>query len=117
MLLFRNALAEYSDLTQFRIAADGEQAIQILTDSDFKADLIVTDVNLPKLSGFSLLEQIRGTLRAVVFSSSSDPQDRKRSLELGAREFIQKPIDLEEYQKTVSYIVQTWGLSELANRS
>jgi len=35
VLLFRNALAEYSDLTQFRIAADGEQAIQILTDSDF----------------------------------------------------------------------------------
>jgi CheY-like chemotaxis protein len=58
VLLFRNALAEYSDLTQFRIAADGEQAIQILTVSDFKADLIVTDVNLPKLSGFSLLEQI-----------------------------------------------------------
>jgi DNA-binding response OmpR family regulator len=117
VLIFRIALGEYSKLTQIRVAADGEQAIQILTESDFKADLIITDVNLPKLSGFSLLEQIRGTVRAVVFSSSSNPQDRKRALELGAREFIQKPMDFEEYQRTVSYIVQTWGLRELANRS
>ena len=106
VLMVRQALAGES--ARVRVALDGEQAVQIMSEGDFRADVVILDLNLPKLSGFSILQRTRPTVPVVVFSSSSNPLDRQRSLELGAREFIQKPSDLDEYRRVVSNIVRTW---------
>ena len=83
-----------------------------MSEGDFQADVVILDLNLPKLSGFSILQRTRPTVPVVVFSSSSNPLDRQRSLELGAREFIQKPSDLDEYRQVVSKIVRTWVVED-----
>jgi DNA-binding response OmpR family regulator len=80
-----------------------------MTGPDFEADVVILDLNLPKISGFSLLQRTRLTVPVVVFSSSSNPLDRQLSLKLGAREFVQKPTDLDEYRRVVSQIVKNWG--------
>jgi len=108
--MVRQALA--GEPIRVRVAVNGEQAIQIMTASDFEADVVILDLNIPKVSGFSVLQRTRPTVPVVVFSSSSNPLDRQRSLELGAREFFQKPSDLDEYRKTVSSIVRTWGVRD-----
>jgi len=106
VLIVRQALAGES--IRVRVALDGEQAVQIMSEGDFRADMVILDLNLPKLSGFSILQRTRPTVPVVVFSSSSNPLDRQRSLELGAREFVQKPSDLDEYRCAVSNIVRRW---------
>jgi DNA-binding response OmpR family regulator len=97
---------------RLRVALDGERAVQIMSEGDFRADVVILDLNLPKLSGFSILQRTRPAVPVVVFSSSSNPLDRQRSLELGAREFVQKPSDLDEYRQVVSNIVRTWAERE-----
>ena len=110
VLMVRQALAGES--IRVRVALDGEQAVQIMREGDFRADVVILDLNLPKLSGFSILQRTRPTVPVVVFSSSSNPLDRQRSLELGAREFVQKPSDLDEYRQVVSNIVRTWAMTD-----
>ena len=39
-----------------RVALDGDQAIQIMSGRDFRTDAVILDLNLPKLSGFSILQ-------------------------------------------------------------
>ena len=109
ILLIRQVLARESVPVSVRVAVDGKQAIAILAAGQFKPDLVLLDLSLPKLSGLSVLEHCRPHVPVVVFSSSINPDDIQRSFELGVRDFIPKPSDLESYSRVVSYIVHTWG--------
>jgi DNA-binding NarL/FixJ family response regulator len=44
----------------------------------------------------------------VVFSATENQSDVKRAFSLGAREFVHKPLDLDEYKTAVSGMVQKW---------
>jgi DNA-binding response OmpR family regulator len=101
------ALEDSPTLVKFHLARDGEQALLMLQDRGF--DLVVLDLSLPKLSGYDVLEQYAETVPVVVFSGSSNASDARRSLELGAREFVQKPTQYESYKEAVRQMVQKWG--------
>ena len=86
---------------------DGEQALKFLRRSGGyvnapKPDLILLNLNLPRISGDQALEIMKADpslsdIPAVVFSSSRLDKDRARCLALGARSFITKPADLQEF--------------------
>ena len=107
ILLVRLALAGVP--IRVHLAVDVEQAIRILTGSSFKPSLVILDLNLPKLSGLSVLERWQPDVPVVVFTSCSSSQDRQRSLELGAKEYLQKPTDVGEFTRVVSQIVRNWA--------
>lgn len=78
------------------ISEDGIDALLYLGKKDF--DLILSDINMPNLDGFKLLEMMnqKGIEAPVVFLSSRDRgEDEKRGLELGAMDYIKKPIQKE----------------------
>jgi len=54
-LLIGQALSDGPSLVRLHIARDGEQALQILERPDFKPDLIILDLNIPKMSGYAVL--------------------------------------------------------------
>lgn len=112
VLLIRQALASEPYATDVRVARDGEQGLEILSDLQYKPDLVILDLNLPKLSGHTLLERSHIDAPVIIFSSSSNPDDLLRAFELGAREYVQKPTDLTEFTRQVSQIVRTWGRPE-----
>src|SRR5579871_2669961 len=109
ILLMRQALAAEPIPISIRVAVDGKQAVDILTQGQFKPSVIILDLKLPKLSGLGFLEGYRPDVPVVVFTSSSNIRDQQRALELGAKEYVQKPTDLTEYTKLVSRIVRTWA--------
>ena len=108
-LLIRQALAEELISVRLHIARDGEQALQILGERDFEPDLIILDLNLPKLSGYSVLAFCLEKTPVVVFTASLNETDEGRAMSLGAREFIRKPMELQDYKKAVCRIVRKWG--------
>ena len=112
ILLMRQAIAKEPYPVSIRVALDGTQAAQILSEAQFTPDVIILDLNLPKLSGLGFLDGYGLDTPVVVFTSSSDPEDREKALRLGAKEYIQKPIDLREYTRVVSQIVRKWGSVE-----
>jgi|SRR6476469_3033775 len=90
-------------------AKDAIEGLQMLSERAF--DLVILDLNLPGLSGFDFLEQCDPTrIPVVMFSVSSNPEDAKRALELGAREFVRKPVGLEAYRRAVLTMIEKWVL-------
>jgi CheY-like chemotaxis protein len=109
-LLIGQALAEELISVHLHIARDGEQALQILGESGFEPDLIILDLNLPKLSGNSVLAFCLTKTPVVVFTASLNETDEGRAMSLGAREFVRKPIELRAYKAAVCRMVRKWGV-------
>jgi CheY-like chemotaxis protein len=112
ILLMRQTLAREPFPISIHVAVDGKQAMQMLAARQFEPDLVILDLNIPKMSGLSVLERTQLEVPVVVFTSSSNPLDRQCSFELGAKDYVQKPTDLGDFVQQVSQLVRTWGRPE-----
>lgn len=75
-------------------AEDGEKALKVYNENKNKINLILLDVMMPKLDGWSVLRQIRQenkTLPIVMLTARSEEQDELFGFELGVDEYITKP--------------------------
>lgn len=85
----------------------------MLRDPRPKVDLIILDLNIPKVPGTVLLRLWHEQkIPVVVFTSSQDLSERERCLSLGARDFISKPLDLQDYSEAVCQIIDKWATPE-----
>ena len=110
-VLIRQTLAESPIPVHLHIARDGEQALIMLANPDFQPDLIILDLNIPRVPGNAVLERYREkTTPVVVFSSSWNSAEIQHALKLGAREFVQKPTDIQAFIDAVIGIIRKWGI-------
>jgi len=110
VVLIRDAVNRLSVPVNLHLALDGHQALLMLSNPHFHPDLIVLDLNIPKISGAALLELWKGyRTRVIVLSSSTNPKEREFCLAAGACQFVTKPVDLEEFQEVVGTIIERWG--------
>ena len=82
----------------FVFAFSGEEALRMMGEMDQEAVLILSDINMPGMSGLELLKNIRKDFvkpRPVVMmiTAYGDEENRNTSLELGADNFLTKPLD------------------------
>lgn len=76
---------------------DGRQAIQALSDESF--DLVLLDLGLPRVDGLAVLSHVRGQGNAVpilIMTARDSINDRVRGLDMGADDYLVKPVDQEE---------------------
>lgn len=109
LLLIQQILRATIASVEIRVAIDGEQAIRMLAEPEFKPDLIILDLNIPRIPGIAILAQCKPAAPIVVFSSSSNPAEIQRAKELGVREFAHKPIDFDEFDRVVRRMIQSWA--------
>ena len=82
---------------QVTMAADGLDALNQIRKNKF--DLVLLDVNLPKVDGFAILEKIRAsapTQPIIMISARTEKDDVTHGLRLGADDYIRKPFSVEE---------------------
>lgn len=74
-------------------AADGEEALKVYEKNENKIKLILLDVMMPKLDGWSVLRQIRQTSKVpiIMLTARGEEQDELFGFELGVDEYISKP--------------------------
>lgn len=109
-VLIRQILADASVPATLHIARDGQQALAVVESADFRPALIILDLNIPRIPGSALLERWRtNNIPVVVFSSSTIDAERERVIALGAREFVEKPTDIEEFTRVLLALVDRWG--------
>ena len=103
--LLTEALASNEVETPLFIAHDGDEGIQFIDAIDESRipcpELILLDLNLPRRSGFEVLERVRASRKCsrkpvVVFSSSDAEEDQAQARRLGASFYIRKPSTLKE---------------------
>ena len=95
---------------------DGDELLPLLAQSDQLPLLILLDVNMPRKNGFETLKELRSVvnfadLPVVMLTTSSNEEDRKRSLALGANHFLTKPLSYERLRKLVQELSREWELS------
>ena len=74
-------------------AEDGEEALKVFTENQNQINLILLDVMMPKLDGWSVLRQIRQTSKVpiIMLTARGEEQDELFGFELGVDEYIAKP--------------------------
>lgn len=77
-------------------AADGMDAIEKLSGLDSGVDLIITDLNMPNLDGYGLIETLRQNEKhrqtpIIILSSEEGDDDRERGIMVGADSYLVKP--------------------------
>jgi two-component system response regulator len=105
-------------LNKVVVARDGAEALELLTGTETSPpmtlpEMILLDLNLPKLSGLEVLQQIRSNERTkllpvVVLTTSDEDRDRIESYRLGANSYISKPVTFEEFSKAVKQLGIYW---------
>lgn len=91
----RRLLSEFLKREEYHVieAADGEEALDIIFESDQKVDLIILDVMMPKYDGWYVLERIRDFLSTpvIMLTARSDEYDQLKGFKLGADDYVTKP--------------------------
>jgi two-component system, chemotaxis family, chemotaxis protein CheY len=82
----------------FVFAYSGEDALEYLDDHVSEAVLILSDINMPGMSGFELLRKIKTKFRnpppmVMMITAYGDAENYRQAIELGADDFLTKPLD------------------------
>jgi CheY-like chemotaxis protein len=107
--IFQWALKKSGLLVDVRLAQDGEQAIRFLARSPQRPFLIVSDIHLPRRSGWEVLEWIRSQaalsmVPVLIWTSLPTPEGAEKAHQLGATSYFSKPTDAGGYRRLVDHI-------------
>ncbi|WP_395703913.1 PAS-domain containing protein [Aquabacterium sp.] len=93
------------------VAADGEQGVAAVAQAQPPFDLVLMDLQMPVMDGYTAATQIRqrlglATLPIVAMTANALPSDRDASLAAGMNDHVGKPFDLDELVATIGRLVQ-----------
>lgn len=91
------------------LVEDGPSALKLIDHSAQSIDLVVLDLMLPGMSGYSVCQRIRTgglSLPVLMLSARTLPEDRTRGFDVGANQYMSKPFDLDELLSRVKNLLQ-----------
>ncbi|MBT0767837.1 response regulator [Kineosporia sp. J2-2] len=114
VMMTREALEETGVTSRLNVVGDGAEALDFLyrrepyTDAQ-PPDLILLDLNLPKMNGRDVLAQVKEDpdlrhIPVVVLTTSEAEEDVLRSYDLHANAYVTKPVDFERFVAVVRHI-------------
>ncbi len=116
--LTREALHDAKVRNNMMVASDGVQALAYLRQEGQHAgatrpDLILLDLNLPRINGFEVLDAIKEDadlkrIPVIILTTSQAEQDIIRSYDLYANAYVTKPVDLEQFIRVIKAIEGFW---------
>jgi CheY-like chemotaxis protein len=90
---------------EFEFAGSGEEALALLTESGGTAALILSDINMPGMNGFQLLERIHAEwpdLDVYLVTAYDSDDYRQQASERGATGYFTKPLDFAELKRVLT---------------
>lgn len=91
------------------LVEDGPSALKLIDHSAQSIDLVILDLMLPGMSGYSVCQRIRTAglaLPVLMLSARTLPEDRTRGFDVGANQYMSKPFELDELLSRVKNLLQ-----------
>ncbi len=91
-------------LVELRFAHSGAEALQLLRDGGMDVVLVLSDINMPGMTGLELLSIIKSEfpdLRVLMVTAYDDAGMQQQALESGAEGYLTKPLDFSELKREV----------------
>ncbi len=123
ILMTTRALEKNNILNEVVVAEDGTEALDYLfatgkhsgRDIRIKPQVILLDLNMPKMGGLEVLQRIRKDERTkllpvVVLTTSNEDKDRIESYRLGTNSYVRKPVDFDQFSEAVQQLGLYWLL-------
>ena len=100
---------------------NGFDAIQILTVEGMIPDIVILDLNMPKVNGIEFLTLLKNDERlkyipAIILTTSNNPKDIYECYRIGIAGYITKPLRYDDYVKKIQNILEYWSTNELIKK-
>lgn len=95
------------------VARNGQVGCDLAQDSSRTYSLVLLDIKMPIRSGFEVLEVLRSKARTrylpvIMMSSSDEPGDIQRALDLGANSYVRKALEPDVYDSSLKVLLYYW---------
>ena len=106
-------------------ASNGKEGLEVYkqhnhsVESEHKIDIIITDINMPKMNGLDMLREIHNldyTIPTVITTAHSDADFLKEAIQLRVRGYVTKPLKIDDLIETISIAVEPKYLKEKLER-
>ncbi len=106
--MIRNVVREYAEFEGYETveASDGMEAVKLAKEQDF--DLIIMDIMMPRLDGYSAIKEIRKTKKTpvVMLSARGEEYDKLFGFEIGIDDYVVKPFSPKELLARIRAIIK-----------
>ena len=103
-------------------ANNGEDALELLLKEKYYPDIILLDLNMPKINGIEFLEILKNNesikfIPTIILTTSSNERDLLACFNLGISGYILKPLKYDEYIAKIKVLLSYWSANELIKLS
>ena len=100
------------------IANNGEEALKILKVDGFLPDIILLDLNMPKMNGIEFLSILKSDenlryIPAIILTTSKNQKDLLECYKIGIAGYVLKPLKYEDYILKIQNLLDYWSCNEL----
>nr|WP_309760615.1 response regulator [Flavobacterium sp.] len=118
VMKFNRVLSNLKTAHKIVEANNGEEAITILKEKEIVPDIIVLDLNMPKINGIEFLGILKSDdylkyIPAIILTTSSNRSDLLECYRIGIAGYLLKPLKYDEYVDRVTKLIEYWSTNEL----
>lgn len=102
------------------VAQNGEMALELLAENIANPHpcIVLLDINMPKMNGLEFLQHIKNSpdfkqIPIIMLTSSKEETDISRCFELGIAGYLLKPVEYDQFVKSIEVLNNYWSVSEL----
>ena len=118
IMKFNRTISKLNLKHQVIEARNGEEALKILSGKDRLPQLILLDLNMPKVNGIEFLKVLKNDdvlkfIPSIVLTTSNNHKDVLECYKIGIAGYVLKPLKYEDYVDKIEKVISYWSVNEL----
>ncbi len=115
---FQRALGKLDFKHTLTEATNGEEALEILNSAQELPDIILLDLNMPRMNGIEFLGILKNHdkikyLPTIILTTSENRDDLLECYNIGVSGYVIKPLKYEDYEAKIKTVLEYWNINEL----
>ncbi len=122
LMKLNRAMSSLNMNHEVREANNGEDGLELLLSKNYYPDIILLDLNMPKINGIEFLSILKGNeslkfIPTIILTTSSNEKDLQACYNIGISGYILKPLKYEDYIAKINLLLSYWSANELIKLS